>query len=330
MMDSLRLGIMYEILKPVERTSGLPSDAFSEYEPIETIELIERAAVKLGHRTKRLGGPLELLSNPRMISGIDAVFNIAEGLGSRNREAWAPILLEMHGVPCIGSDALTLSTSLDKHWTKLIVSQAGVPVVPGVAIQIGEECLPPFDFPLFVKPRFEGSAKGISRNSRVNSQVELNAAIANVHSNYGQDAVVEPFLDGAEYTVALIGNDSLEVFPVLQRAIDKVSGIGLHAVEEEVGPYADYGLSGYITATLEEKLARFTRKAFQALGCFDFARVDFRMGRQGEPLFLEINPLPTFSPDGTFGIISELEGLEVEDLVGMAIARGLKRLGFKE
>ena len=51
MMDSLRLGIMYEILKPVERTSCLPSDAFSEYEPIETIELIERAAVILGHRT---------------------------------------------------------------------------------------------------------------------------------------------------------------------------------------------------------------------------------------------------------------------------------------
>lgn len=328
MSKHLRIGIMYELLEPVDESSELPTDAFAEYEPIETIELIEKAALKLGHHTYRVGGPKNLLLNPEIIAGADVVFNIAEGFGSRNREAWAPILLEMHGVPCLGSDALTLSVSLDKHWTKLIVSHAGVPVVPGVTVRFGEKCLSPFDFPVFVKPRYEGSAKGIDRKSRVKNQVELDEAVERVHSTYNQDALVEPFLEGAEYTVLVIGNGLLDVFPVIQRALDKVSSIGLHAVVDEGDPYMDYDLCGQITLELEEELAAFTRKAFRALGCFDFARVDFRLGDEGRPYFMEINPLPTFSPEGTFGVISELEECDVEDLVGMAICQGLKRLGL--
>ena len=69
-------------------------------------------------------------------------------------------------------------------------------------------------------------------------------------------------------------------------------------------------------------------QGFEALDCRDFARVDFRLDVDGAPAFLEINPLPSFAPDGSFGILAELEGRPADALVADVLAAGLKRLGL--
>ncbi len=327
------LGLVYELLRPVEPGSGLPPDAFAEYEPIATIEGIEAAARRLGLTPVRLGGPADWLDEPapwrRIVdAGVDVVFNIAEGFGTRNREAWAPVLLEMSGIPYLGSDALTLSTSLDKHWTKLIVEEAGVAAVPGISVPEGREVPPLDDFPRFVKPRYEGTSKGIRRDSKVGDATECQRAVARIERDYRQPALVEAFLPGAEYTVTVIGNDSARALPVLQRALDPRSGIGLHAVSDEAGADPNYDLPGELSPELEKSLGDQALCAFHALGCRDFARVDFRLDERGDIFFLEINPLPTFAPDGSFGVLAELEGLPPEALVSEAISAGLTRLGL--
>ena len=89
----------------------------------------------------RLGRPHDSARRARAQGdelAVDAALSIAEGYGSRNREAWAPVLLEMLGVPQLGSDALTLSLSLDKAWTRAVVAEAGVPVAPGVVASRSE------------------------------------------------------------------------------------------------------------------------------------------------------------------------------------------------
>src|SRR5262245_16706542 len=159
MAARLQIGLVYDLLGSAP---GGPPDADAEYEPIETVEALEVAIRRLGHEPVRLGSPRELLVafGRGALPKLDAAWNIAEGWGTRNREAWAPVLLEMAGIPALGSDALTLSSSLDKAWTLDLVAAAGVPVAGHVSAASPAElpglALPPF--PLFVKPRWEGTA----------------------------------------------------------------------------------------------------------------------------------------------------------------------------
>lgn len=332
---SLTIGLVFELQGAQPRRPGAPPDADAEYEPEETLVVLEAAIRHQGHRPVRLGGPHDLLARigKGELPGIDAVWNIAEGFGSRNREAWAPVLLELAGVPTLGSDALTLSLSLDKEWTRRVVAAVGVPVPVGASVASAEEARSlalSAPYPYFVKPRWEGTAKGIGPHSRVEDAAGLVAAVARIVGDYGQPALVEAFLPGPEYTVTLLGNAPPRPLPVLQRALESETRIGIHALERHAGPAQGWQpvTPGTLSDALESELGALSVQVFEALLCRDFARLDFKLDASGAPHFLEINPLPTFAPDGSFGILAELAGRPLPELLGRALREGLARLGL--
>jgi D-alanine-D-alanine ligase len=335
-MRALVIGLAYDLLGSYPSGPDAPFDADAEFEPEATVELLEAAISRLGHRSVRLGNPHALLAQAGKgdLPSLDAAMTIAEGFGARNREAWVPVLLEMLAVPQIGSDALTLSLSLDKAWTKDVVAAAGVPVVPHLSVRSRAELAGralPGAFPLFVKPRWEGTAKGIAPSSRVEDPEALAREVERVARSYRQPALIEPFLSGAEYTVTLVGNGPPKALPVLQRALEHETGIGLHALERHAkasNQMLSHRLPGELGPALEQDLARLATLAFDALECRDFARADFRLDAEGVPRFLELNPLPTFSPDGSFGILAELLRRPLPELLGEVIQAGLSRLGL--
>ena len=296
--------------------------------------LLEEAFRRLGHRPLRLGNAHGLLATlgKGELPALDAALSIAEGYGSRNREGWAPTLLEMAGVPQLGSDPLALALCLDKGWARRTVAAAGVPVAEGRPLRTGDakSAASELGFPLFVKPLWEGTAKGIGPSSRVEDAASLAREVARIERDYGQPALVERFLPGAEYTVTLVGHDPPQALPVLQRALERESGIGLHAVERHPAPGGEWRvmLPGSLEPALEEKLADLALRAFHALDCLDFARADFRLDDAGRPRFLEMNPLPTFAADGSFGILAELAGRAPADLLAEVFAEALARLGL--
>jgi D-alanine-D-alanine ligase len=331
----LRIGLVYDLLGTHPRRPGDPPDVDAEYEPEATVEVLEAALRRLGHEPVRLGNPHELLGRAGKgeLPPLDAALNIAEGRGGRNREAWAPVLLEMCGVPTLGSDALTLSLCLDKAWCQERLAGAGVPVPERVCMASGQEAesgVLPGLFPLFVKPRWEGTAKGIGPGSRVEDRPALAREVARIVRDYDQPALVEPFLPGAEYTVSVVGNAPPRALPVLQRAVETGSGIGVHALERHPAPVGGWthAVLGDLDAALEERLADLALRAYEVLQCLDFARADFRLDAAGEPFFLEINPLPTFAPDASFGILAELEGRPLDSLLADVLEAGLARLGL--
>ena len=333
---TLSIGLVYDLLGSWPRAAGDPPDADVEYEPETTVEVLEAAIAHLGHRAVRIGNPYALLS--RLGKGdlppLDAALSIAEGHGSsRNREAWAPALLEMAGVAALGSDALTLSSTLDKAWARRLVSDAGVPVPAGAlagSAQEAENLDLPASWPLFVKPCWEGTSKGIGPRSRVEDRASLVREVARIVSEYRQPALVEAFLEGPEYTVTVIGNAPPRALPVLQRALEPDSRIGIHALERTPAPASGWRheVPGSLDPALERELADLTLRAWDALTCLDFARADFRLDAAGRPHFLEINPLPTFALDGSFGILAELEGRPLAHLLADVIEGGLRRLGL--
>lgn len=317
------VGLVFDLHDAYPWLPGDPPDAHAEYEPEETVQALEAALVRLGHEPFRIGTPADLLrSGP---GPAEAAVNIAEGAWTRNREGWAPTLLEMWGVPYVGSDALALSLSLDKLYTKELAAAEGVPT-PAFRSYDGAGDIArndlPAPFPLFVKPRFEGTAKGIRPGSVVHDHAQLVEQVRFVTTSYRQAALVEAFVSGGgEYTVALAGHP-VQALPLLQRALDRETGIGLHALQEEG---RGWYLGGSIDAALETRLQRLALTVFHKLGCRDFARVDFRVDGHGIPWFLEINPLPTFAPDGTFAVIAELAGRTYEELLSEVLDSALNR-----
>ncbi|MDX1438742.1 MAG: D-alanine--D-alanine ligase, partial [Rubricoccaceae bacterium] len=258
--------------------------------------------------------------------------NISESYGSRTREAHAPILLEIANIPCTGSDALTLSATLDKHLTKLVARQIGLNTPDWTVVKslddVEERGLPPF--PVFAKPRYEGTAKGISPLSKCHNTEELVMEVSRVLSTYTQDVLIEQFIEGAEFTVGVIGHDPPEALPVLQRATELHSGIGLHAIERHENAEApfEYNAGMALEPELEFRLQRDALRMHDEMGCLDFSRSDFRVDPDGNAWFLEINPLPTFEPGDTFAILAELAGVPYDSFLSDVLCRALNRLGF--
>lgn len=329
----MRVGLVYDRFGDTPPPPGAPPDWDAEYEPEETIAALEGAIRRLGHEPVRIGNVRALLAAlGRGTLRLGAAVTIAESYGSRNREAHAPVLLELAGIPTLGSDALTLSVSLDKHLTKVVARSVGVATPEGRVVEKVEDLdalgLP---FPVFVKPRYEGTAKGIAPSSRCETPEALGAETRRQLTLYRQDLLVEAFVAGSEFTVGVVGTGAdAEALPVLQRAVERETGIGLHALERHEPPDRpfEYTVEGVLTSELDAELQAAALAVHRALECLDYSRSDFRVDADGGVWFIEINPLPTFAPDGTFAILADLVGQDYEAWLADVLARGLARLGL--
>lgn len=306
-----RIGIAFDRPEEYARISG-PADRFAEFEPESTIQAMEDGIRASGNIPVRLGGPFEIL---KAKPDVDLVWNIAEGYGSRNREAWVPVLCEMYGIPYLGSDAYTLSLSLNKTATKEISKKCRVPT-PDWILAYKETDLSELhlNYPLFLKPNFEGTAKGISERNIVLDEKQLRAMISELLTVYNQEVIIEEFKPGAEFTCAVIGNP-LRTTPVLERGICKDTGIGIHALEKD-GEERDFFLSQTLSEKTEQHIADWSLRICKEMQVKHFARLDFKCDQEGNPFFLEINPLPTFGIDSTFAILAELEGVSYDEYLG--------------
>ena len=153
--EPLRIGFSYNV-KRVDSKGG--DDTEAEYDAPETINSIRDALESYGHIVVPVEATAEL---PRQLmdSPVDLVFNIAEGVSGRNREAAVPALCELMGIPYTGSDAATLSIALDKALSKRVLRQHGILTPEFQVMESGRERLSPkMKFPLIVKPNQEGSS----------------------------------------------------------------------------------------------------------------------------------------------------------------------------
>lgn len=233
----------------------------------------------------------------------DFVFNFAEGRGtSRAREARVPALLEILGIPYTGSDPFTLCIGLDKDVAKKMVSAVGVLVPKGILVNPGNNIdllEVNLDFPVVVKPAWEGSSKGIRDSAVAKSTLQLRAVLKDVLSSYAQPVLVEEYLPGAEITVGLTGNaNELEIIGAME-IVPKVQDeffIYSLEVKRNYRSRVDYRVPPKVSKEVESSLHDSAIKAFNALGCRDFARIDFRMNANNQPVFMEANPLPGLNP----------------------------------
>lgn len=308
--------------------AGFSAAAVMEFDGEETIAALEGALAQLGHQVERVGRGVELAGRLAAGRRWDLVFNIAEGVRGRSREAQVPAVCEMFEQPYTFSDPLTCAVTLDKPVAKRLVRDCGLPTAPFAVVAAEADAsrvdLPP---PLFVKPAAEGSSKGVDGRSKVASREELASACVDLLAAHGQPVLVESFLPGREVTVGIVGNGGeAEVVGVMEVSFvdggdrDAYTALNKGDFERRI---AYHLLDG-------EPLARAAREvalgAFHALGCRDAARVDLRCDGAGVPCFLEVNPLPGLNPrTGDLPILARLAGIEHRDLLGRIVEAARKR-----
>jgi D-alanine-D-alanine ligase len=329
--EPLRIGFTYNI-KRVGSKGG--NDAEAEYDAPETIESIRGALESYGHVVIPLEATAEL---PRQLmeSPVDLVFNIAEGVSGRNREAVVPALCELMGIPYTGSDAATLSIALDKALSKRVLRQHNILTAEFQVMETGRERLSPkLRFPLIIKPNQEGSSKGVSAAvSVVDNEEMLRQVVRDLIERYRQPALIEDYIAGREFTVGLLGDKRPRVLPpmeILFRDKDNARPVYDYQIKQEWEKHVYYECPAKLTPTELKAIERVCRETFDALDCRDVARVDLRMNAKGELYVLEVNPLPGLTPEySDLCLIAKAANIDYRSLIGEILAGGLKRLREK-
>jgi D-alanine-D-alanine ligase len=270
-------------------------------------------------------------------------FNVAEGLYGVSREAQIPAILEMLRIPYLGSDPLTLSACLDKARTKEILSYYEVPTAPFTVIRSMEEFEDALvKFPAMVKPLHEGSSKGIYNSCVVRNTDELEREVRIVLSTYNQPALVEEFLSGREFTVAMLGNgDAVRTLPIVEIKFDALPA-GMNPIysyeakwiwDTTEKPLEIFKCPAELDEDLQTEIETICRDAYKVLNCRDWSRIDVRLDANRRPHILEINPLPGILPkpedNSCFPKAARAVGMSYNQLINSVLDIAMERCGLR-
>jgi len=285
---------------------------------------VDQVSSHLGQAVSGVGHPITLL--PLSDNDLSAalrpfdpdshvIFNWCESLPDVPKsEALVTRILESMGFAFTGADASTLERSQDKRAMKELFQRAGIPTP---AWRLCES--PDADgwnlFPAIVKAANEHCSEGLTRESVVMNETELQTRVAYVLDTFRQPALVEDFIDGREFHVSLWGNGVIEMLPPVEMDFSQFKDIHdrLCTYESKFVPGSVHyeGIHTLLPAPLEEEESRrlydVCQAAYRVIGCRDYGRIDVRM-RDGIFHVLEVNPNADISADASFACAAELAG----------------------
>lgn len=268
------------------------------------------------------------------------IVNLVENFPGRPADAMqVPTVCEAFGKECTGNESACQTLSLDKWRTKAVLQAAGLPVPAGMIIPVGKTALPPFAAPWIVKPLFADASEGIHPASVVQGGTKaLQTAVRRIHKDFNHPALVEAFFGTREINVALFQRGSRVV--VLPVAEIEFRGYGTdrpriidYAAKWHTDSFEYRNTVRVVPARLGKALAArisaAALAAWQALGCRDYARVDFRLDEAGQFVILEVNPNPDISPDSGFEAALKAARIPYHEFVTAICGNASQRLRHK-
>ncbi|MCL4792709.1 MAG: D-alanine--D-alanine ligase [Gammaproteobacteria bacterium] len=323
----MRVGLTYD-LRDEYLAAGYSEVETAEFDQPETIDAIAGALQGQGLTVDRIGNARQLSCRLNAGERWDLVFNFCEGLYGFGRESLVPALLDAWQIPYVFSDPLACALTLHKGMAKHVVRGNGLATPDFAVVETPADIARVrLRYPLFAKPVAEGTGKGISAASRVDSPDRLGPVCQALIEQYRQPVLVEEFLPGREFTVGLIGTGQ--------------AAEALGTMEVHLGPQADPGIytfdnkahwEGRVSYTLltEEPLVQAVESlaigAWRALGCRDGGRLDIRLDAAGIPAFIEANPLAGLNPGHSdLPFICRFKGISFDELIRRIVASALSR-----
>ena len=319
------IGIVCELQEqPPAWLGQADADVTAEFATAWEVEQLAATLVELGHETMVIGDLAALVGFLGRGGAVDLVFNYAAGVWDRAREAQVPALLEALRVPCTGADAFTLTICIDKAIIKRLWRDAGLATPPFRLVQDISELAGTAEalggYPLFVKPAGEGSSKGITRRSVVDTEAVLSEQVAALLERYSP-LLIEPYLPGREFSVGVLGSGAgsevLGVVEIVHHAAPLVDLL-------EKKAWSPHTFRPVDQAELRQMLCDLGLQAYRAVDCRAIGRVDMRVARAGNMQLLEINPNPGLHPTrSAMPAMARLAGLSYADLIARLVDQAM-------
>lgn len=255
------------------------------------------------------------------------------------KELHVPAILEMLNIPYSGAAPVCLGICYNKSLVSLIASSLDIATpLETYYDQSDMSATLPSIFPALVKPNFGDSSIGITSQAVVHSPEQLLDYVQNLRNQLPDVPILlQEYLPGPEYSVALIGNPgmALEPLPILEVDFSALPAelppiLGYESKWDPESPY--WTQIGYKEAKLPEDMRRLlvdqSSLLFERLQCRDYARFDYRCGADGVPKLLEVNPNPGWCWDGKLNIMAKWAGWSYADLLRHILEAALRRTGL--
>ncbi len=294
---------------------GMPTK--EHYDP-SVVERVARALEKGGHTVKVVEGDIHLADElrefmPRVIRGgiPGMVFNMAYGIQGQNRYTHIPAMMEMLGIPYIGSGPAGHAIVQDKVMTKIVLQRNNI-LTPGFWVfKNADDTFDDLIFPVIVKPKLESTSMGMEV---VDNWDDLRIAVAKQIEKYQQDILVEQFIPGREFAVGIIGNSpNLEVLPVVEINLGDPDKI--QTKDDKVKGGVDKICPSSLSQEKVNELKQLCMSAFTALGLCDYTRVDIRMDNEENFYILELNSMASLGISGSLFYGAKTAGYTYESLI---------------
>jgi D-alanine-D-alanine ligase len=310
----------------------------AEFDTPETVEAIRKALQSAGHAVQEIEMPsADRLSEwMRALSDAkpDIVFNTAEGYFGLGRESLGPTFFEQLQLPYVGSGPYGCFLTLDKFLTKQMVASRGVPVIEGYFVNSAEDLQTVASdvvYPVFVKPNYEGSSKGITARSVCRDSDSFLQYASECLKQFPLGILVERFVLGRDVAVPYIaGLGESGVLEPLEYVLSQKQGFGDNVYDYELKNFNDDAVSVRCPADIEKstrtQLVEMMKRIVPVTGAVDFARADFRVTPEGEVYFLELNALPSLQPGAGVFEATKVLGLDYDQTILKILEAATTRL----
>lgn len=281
---------------------------------MKEVNAVQAALIQNGYRVTRMGlrPPLSRVRKQLQAVAASRVFNLFEGFaGHPDTEAELAFLLEGLKLPYTGCPARVLKVALNKGLLRELLQKEGIPVPAGQVVRIESLDDYQFELPCIVKPVAEDASHGISEDSVVYDLHSLRTQVDHIARAFGGAALVETFIEGREFNVAVLGYDTPQVLPISEITFD------LPAAKPEILTYdakwneesvfylgTKHVCPAPIPESLADEISRLASKIFRLLGCRGCARIDFRQNLDGQVYVIDVNPNPDIAADS--GVAKQL------------------------
>ncbi len=268
---------------------------------------------------------------PRALGAVDVVLPLLHG--PYGEDGTLQGLLELAGVPYVGSGVLASALAMDKAMAKLVLAAAGLPVGSYVVItdrtwshdseSAAARVRATLELPVFVKPARAGSSVGITK---VESWDQLTAAIEAARG-HDPKVVVEQGVAGREIECGVL--EGLDGGPPESSVCAEIKVVGDHPFYDFDAKYLDDATELVVPAdvpgTVQDAVRRMAVQAYEALGCEGMARVDFFLAADGSLVVNEVNTIPGFTPRSMFPRMWAASGWDYPALVDRLLTTAMAR-----
>jgi D-alanine-D-alanine ligase len=303
---------------------------------------IQKTLEKEGFKTKFYDfNNIQKVFNELKKDNVDLIFNVCERINNTSLlEPHAASLLDILQIPYTGSNPLTLALCIDKIKVKKLLDFHGIPTPRwDYVFEKTDKVDDSLRYPLIVKPANTDNSIGITNDSVVKNEKELQNRIKYVIDEIKSPALIEEYIEGDEYDVPIIGNnENIRVLP-LSRSIfsnlpkgywhifpyeakwDSESVFKKHIITEEPPKRINKGLASLISEIAID--------TYNILDCHDYGRVEIKVDKNNNPYVLELNPNPSINIGDCFYRVAPLAGMNYSQFLIEIVKLAINRYQFK-